>query len=91
MVVPSQTILLWLGGGDCHFRLVFHQYRVRSKIGVGEGASETSELRFELEAVSIEVRPLLDKSICRAEAVAARKCWPNGGVLKRSITFCSMQ
>lgn len=51
----------------------------------------TSEPRFELEAVSIEGRPVLDKSICRAEAVAARKCWPNGGVLKRSITFSSLQ
>ena len=38
----------------------------------------TSEPRFELEAagVSIEVRPVLDKSICRAEAAVQENVGP---------------
>ena len=55
----------------------------------------TSEPSFELEAPvsTIEARPLLNKSISRTEAVRvqAGSARPNGTVLKRSITFCSMQ
>ena len=42
------------------------------------GTPPTSEPRFELEAagVSIEVRPVLDKSICRAEAAVQENVGP---------------
>ena len=41
VIIPSQTILLWLGGCDCHFRLVSHQYQHRIRIGSGKGGTQT--------------------------------------------------